>query len=297
MIAVVILLGIMIFSISSGGTFISNIIGFLTTPMQKISSNATDSVTEFLDLDSLTKEELKAMYQELSEEARELREKVVELENLKNENESLRGQLELTEENDELEYLAASVVGRDPNDDFYSFSIDKGYMKDVSLGDPVITKNGLVGTVTEVYATTSVVTCVLSEDVSVAALIYTSETDNKTGDTIIENAVITGDIVMASDGTLKLEYLSNTTSVKEGDIVTTSGASGRYPKDIIIGRVSGIYQSQNNISKYAVIQPFEDLKNVKDVFVITGFPGKDEDTADITYDSENGDKEDGEVNP
>ena len=77
----------------------------------------------------------------------------------------------------------------------------------------------------------------------------------------------------ASAGLLRLSYLSNDTQVQEGDIVTTSGVGGTYPADVIIGQVQSVQKSENDISNYAVIKPYEDLTSVQDVFVVIDFPG------------------------
>ena len=77
-------------------------------------------------------------------------------------------------------------------------------------------------------------------------------------------------------------------TLQEGDIITTSGAGSTYPKDIIIGVVESVQKSENDISQYAVIRPFEDLTTVKEVFVITDFPGKGEGEAQLDQDAQTG---------
>ena len=89
----------------------------------------------------------------------------------------------------------------------------------------------------------------------------------------IKGGVITSDIATAGTGLLRLSYLSNDTQVQEGDIVTTSGVGGTYPADVIIGQVQSVQKSENDISNYAVIKPYEDLTSVQDVFVVIDFPG------------------------
>ena len=90
---------------------------------------------------------------------------------------------------------------------------------------------------------------------------------------------------MAANGTLRLNYLKNDTEMYDGAIITTSGAGDNFPKDLVIGYVLSVEQSENDISKYAVIQPYEDIKTVKDVFVVTGFPGKDDEGPDINMEN------------
>lgn len=265
-ITVVVLLGLAIFTVAAGGSFLAGLLGFVSTPMQSVATNVTEKMTEFLDLDSLSKEELKLQISLLQDDRAALQSKVVELEGLRQENEQLKIQLGLTNERPENQLLAASVIGRDPNDVFYGFSIDKGYLDNISVGDPVITKRGLVGVVTRAYATTCKVTCLLSEDLSVAAVCIKKQ----------ESGVIGSDIMTADSGLLRLNYLSADTEIEVGDLITTSGAGGDFPAELMIGEVKSVEKSDNDISRYAVVQPSEDLTSVQDVFVITSFPGKGE---------------------
>ena len=265
-IAVVVLLGLIIYTATAGGSFLANLLGFATSPMQSIATDVTGNVTEFLDLDGYTKDELKDLVGALQEENAQLEDQLVCYEELQQENEQLKTQLGLEEEEPENELRAASVIGRDPNDVFYGFSIDAGTLSGVSVGDPVITDQGLVGVVTQAYATSSKVTCLLSEDVHVAAWSPKRQ----------ESGVIESDVTSASTGVLRLNYLSGDTQIREGDIIATSGEGGAFPQGLKIGTVARVEKSENDISRYAEIQPFEDLTKVQEVYVVVDFPGKGE---------------------
>ena len=265
-IAVVVLLGLSIYTATAGGSFLANLLGFATSPMQSIATDVTGNVTEFLDLDGYTKDELKDLVGALQEENAQLEDQLVGYEELQQENEQLKTQLGLEEEEPENELRAASVIGRDPNDVFYGFSIDAGTLSGVSVGDPVITDQGLVGVVTQAYATSSKVTCLLSEDVHVAAWSPKRQ----------ESGVIESDVTSASTGVLRLNYLSGDTQIQEGDIIATSGEGGAFPQGLKIGTVARVEKSENDISRYAEIQPFEDLTKVQEVYVVVDFPGKGE---------------------
>lgn len=278
LIAVVVLLGLIIYTATAGGSFLASLLGFVSSPMQSIATDVTGNVTEFLDLDGYSKDELKELVGVLQEEKAQLEDQLVDYETLKQENDQLKIQLGLEEEEPENELRAASVIGRDPNDVFYGFSIDQGTLSGVTQGAPVITDKGLVGVVTQAYATTSKVACLLSEDVKVAAWSPKRQ----------ESGVITSDIATAGTGLLRLSYLSGSTQVQEGDIITTSGEGGSYPQGLKIGTVQSVEKSENDISQYAVIRPFEDLTTVKEVFVITDFPGKGEGEAQLDQDAQTG---------
>ena len=278
LIAVVVLLGLIIYTATAGGSFLASLLGFVSSPMQSIATDVTGNVTEFLDLDGYSKDELKELVGVLQEEKAQLEDQLVDYETLKQENDQLKTQLGLEEEEPENELRAATVIGRDPNDVFYGFSIDQGTLSGVTQGAPVITDKGLVGVVTQAYATTSKVACLLSEDVKVAAWSPKRQ----------ESGVITSDIATAGTGLLRLSYLSGSTQVQEGDIITTSGEGGSYPQGLKIGTVQSVEKSENDISQYAVIRPFEDLTTVKEVFVITDFPGKGEGEAQLDQDAQTG---------
>ena len=262
-IVVVVLLGLIIYTATAGGSLLASMLGFVTSPMQSVSTTATGAVTEFVDLDALSRDELKDMVDSLSQKNAELREQLVDYENTLKENEQLKTQLQITEEAPENTLRAATVIGRDPNDVFFGFFIDKGTLAGVKTGDPVITEQGLVGIVSQAYATTSKVSNILSEDVNVSAVVPARG----------ESGVISSNITSASAGLLRLSYLSSDTQVQPGDLVTTSGAGGPYPPDLIIGEVQSVQKSENDISYYAVVKPYEDLTSVQETFVVIDFPG------------------------
>ncbi len=282
-ITVVVLLGLMIYTASAGGSLIASIMGFVSTPMQSVATEVTDNVVEFLDLDGLSKDELKEMVTALQEENSRLYDRLIDYTQVKQENERLKVQLHISQQEPENEMLSASVIGRDPNDPFSGFSIGIGTLSGVSEGDPVITDKGLVGVVSRAYATTSKVDCLLSEDVNVAAVSIDKQ----------ESGLIGCNITMASSGLLRLSYLTSETALEEGDIITTSGAGGVYPANLKIGVVQSVEKSETDVSKYAVVRPFEELASVKEVQVIVSFPGQGEDDT-VTDPGPEDSEEDGE---
>ena len=263
-ITVVVLLGLIIYTASAGGSFLASLLGFVSAPMQGVATQVTENVTEFVDLDGLSKGELKQLVSDLQDEKAQLQSQLVDYERTKQENEQLKVQLEITQVQPENKSVAATVIGRDPNDAFYGFTIDKGTLEGISVGDPVITVRGLVGVVTQANATTCKVSTLLSEEVKVSAACVKKR----------ETGVITSDIMTANSGLLRLNFLSADTQLEEGDIITTSGAGGDYPKYLGIGTVKSVEKSESDVSKYAVIQPMEDLTDVTEVYVIVSFPGK-----------------------
>ena len=80
-IVVVVLLGLLIYTATAGGSVVASLLGFDSSPMQSVSTQGTGSVTEFVDLDARSWDELKEMVNSLSQENATLREQLVDYEN------------------------------------------------------------------------------------------------------------------------------------------------------------------------------------------------------------------------
>lgn len=239
---------------------LSSIVNGITLPMTEVSAAAT-------------KEAAKPNYDELEEENAELKEEIAELRtqladyyNVKQENERLWRYYDLKAENPQYDILPATVVRRDPNDDFYSFTLDKGKTSDVAVGDPVVTENGIIGWVYEVDFYTAKVKTILSPDAKVGVIDTVSR----------DSGVVSGNVLYADKNLTTMTRISALNDLKEGDIVTTTGISGIYPAGLIVGEVKEIAFDEYDTSMYAVISPFEDIRTVIDVVVITSFEGQGE---------------------
>ena len=244
-------------------TVVEQIVGTITAPVQSLTSGLSGSITGFLD-QFLRASEISQENEQLREENRKLIEQMVDYENYKHENESLKEQLGIQEENPQWETMTASVIGRDPSDQFYSFTIDKGTLDGVSYQDPVITADGLVGIVSEVGPVFAKVTTILDVRLNVACQ------DVRTQDV----ATISGDIEMAQQGKCKMSLIPRESGIAKGDIVQTAGTSGLYPQGIVVGRVSDVGFEPQGTMMYAVVEPANDNKSIKDVVIITSFKGQ-----------------------
>lgn len=244
-------------------TVVEQIVGTITAPVQSLTSGLSGSITGFLDR-FLRASEISQENEQLREENRKLIEQMVDYENYKHENESLKEQLGIQEENPQWETMTASVIGRDPSDQFYSFTIDKGTLDGVSYQDPVITADGLVGIVSEVGPVFAKVTTILDVRLNVACQ------DVRTQDV----ATISGDIEMAQQGKCKMSLIPRESGIAKGDIVQTAGTSGLYPQGIVVGRVSDVGFEPQGTMMYAVVEPANDIKSIKDVVIITSFKGQ-----------------------
>ena len=107
--------------------------------------------------------------------------------------------------------------------------IDRGQLKNVTLGSPVIDAGGVVGQITRVYPLTSEVTLLTDKDQSIPVL------NSRTG----ARNITSGD-VLAGLPMIELKFVPASADVKEGDLLTTSGIDGIYPAGLQVARISHI---------------------------------------------------------
>ncbi|HIV18764.1 MAG TPA: rod shape-determining protein MreC [Candidatus Merdivicinus intestinigallinarum] len=262
---VAVILGGMLYAATTGGlaTLPEQILSYVVYPVQRAAAAVSDSITGFFSVFVDARENYEEN-QRLKEENAELRRQLVDYEDTKTENERLKEITGLKELNPDIEFQPAGVIARDPEDRFGAFTIDIGYLHGISVRDPVVTGEGLVGYVSKVGPTYAVVTTILSPDCNVGAMeISTKDTGN-----------ITGTVELAAEGCTKLELLPRDTLVEEGGTVVTAGTSGLFPKNIVIGTVEKVELETSGITSYAVIRPVSEIDEIKNVFVLTDFLGK-----------------------
>lgn len=260
-----VLLGFMIYAVSSGdaATVPSKIISAIAAPFQKLSSVISTSVSDFLskyaDAGKNYEENIK-----LKDEVAELQKQLADYENLKNENEQLREVAGVQEMSEDYKAVGGTIIARDATDRYYSFVIDKGSKHGISELDPVVTSRGLVGIVSKVYPTSCRVITILSPERSVSAR------EPRT----TETGALTGSIELLDEGKCVLKYLQRETAISKGNVICTSGESGRFPKNYVIGVVEEVRQQNDGKTAYAVVRPSEDIKEVSNVCVLIDFEGK-----------------------
>lgn len=265
LIAVVfIMLGLMLYTAGTGSSILGNLFGFISSPMQKVSTVVIQNAKAAAEPVTRSNAELIAENSALKKQINELNQKLVQYHTYQQENAQLRKFLELKNENRDFKPVSAAVIGRDPNNLFANFQIDKGTLSGVALNDPVIAEGGVVGYISSVSASYSRVTTLLSPDTKISAIDKVNR----------DSGVVSCDIKLADSGVVKLGYLAAGTTVKQGDIIVTSGLGGLFPRDLPIGTVTKVDNEPYDVSLYAEVKPFVDVKSIRDVMVITAFEGQ-----------------------
>lgn len=160
--------------------------------------------------------------------------------------------------------VAADVISRDSGLWFQQMEVDKGSDDGARVGDPVIGDRGLVGKVTVVGPTYSVVTLITDHTMAEAA-----QVEDGAGDTgVLVPAV--GD-----PNQLVLQDLpTNAEGIRNGELVVTVGfRSGSlqdlYPAAIPIGQVTNFNPETLASNGQIRVTPVVDLRHLQTVQILT----------------------------
>lgn len=260
------LLGVVLYAVTRGGstTWLSQGFGVVFNPVRQAFTAVSDRIEQGVDT-ILNAQEYYNENQELRAQIGSLNSQLVDYENTKEELAELRKFLGIKEEHPDFVHSApCHLISYVTNDPYGAFVIDRGREDGISVNDPVMTGEGLVGVITEVADTYATVRTILSPDLSIGAVC------NRTKDT----GIVEGNLRYAADGKTKMIYMDKTMTMQQGDLVITAGSSGLFPRGCVIGNVAETGMEESGLSAYAVIQPAVSLERITSVVVILDFNGK-----------------------
>lgn len=263
--------GISILSFVPGANFVSEVVDYIVTPMQMVLNNFSNVATSVLPKTQKSADEYEKEIKDLKTELVRMRTILTDYYEVKRENAQYLKFYGFKKQNKSLKFKTAEVISRDPNDLFYGFTLDKGSSDGICENDPVITENGLLGRVSVVKKHSCRVKTILSPGYKMGAI------DSVTGD----SGVVTGKKSLADGNKTALMYISAQNKIKSGDIIVTTGLGGICPKGLPLGSVVEIKNDDYDSSFYAVIEPFDDIKSIVDVFILTDFSGKGDIAAEL----------------
>lgn len=256
-----IVLLVLITVIASGkqlnATLLESAIGVVVTPFQDLTTGISSWVDESITA-SRNKTDLKEENKELKNQIAELLEENRRLAMYEEENATLSALLKIAQRYPDYESVGANVIAKDPGVWYDGFTIDKGTTSNISANMVLIAPEGLVGKVLESGMTFSKAQSILDSRSSVPAMSV------RTGDL----GVVKGNYTLSTDGLCIMEYIDAQAEIMVGDEIVTSHLSDIYPAGLAIGKVLELETDTNGLTKYAVIQPYVDLKHLDTILVI-----------------------------
>ncbi len=255
----VVIAGLLFMAGSRFGIFdpLENAVLVAVAPLESGLQSATRPVADFVN--NLTDiNDLKSENRALRDENERLREQVVQLQEVETENQQLRQLNGIRESRPDDTFVAAKVFARDQSNVREAIAIDRGTEDGVREGMIVLTQQGsLVGSVSRALANAAWVTLITDSTSAVSALVQESRAQ--------------GVVAGATDGTLTMEFVEETADVNEGDHILTSGLGGHHPAGEVIGRVTNVERTAQELFQRVHVRPLADLSRLEQVLVLESF--------------------------
>jgi rod shape-determining protein MreC len=190
----------------------------------------------------------------LKVEVQNLEAQLLGVEELRSENARLKQTLAMPEL-PALNTVAGEIIGQDPSGESLAFFINVGRRNGVKERMPVISPQGIVGTISRVYSNHSMLIAVQDPSHAVDGMIARSRAQ----------------FIAEGKGlslTGRLKYLDRSADVRVGDLVVTSGLDQVFPKGLKIGFIIKVDRPRTGVTQNAELRPSADLSYLEEVLVV-----------------------------
>lgn len=229
----------------------------IITPAQAAVSRISQAVSGYIYRVKL-RSNIEYEYNQLKAQNDELILRSLLYEELEEENAQLRALLGEYEERADMNPLLARVIASESGNYFSTFTINKGSDDGVNTQMAVITSQGLIGYVYEVFASTAKVITIIDDQASLAALIESSR----------DQGAVKGTLGSTGEPLCRMYYLSADSVPRPGDRVITSGVGVSFPRGLLIGYVRESTRAIEDNKHYIVIEPAADFEHIENVLVL-----------------------------
>lgn len=171
------------------------------------------------------------------------------------ENRALRASLGLPEARG-LRFIPVEVLALSGDALPSAASVSAGASRDVRVGDAVVTSDGLLGRIGEVYPTMSRVTLLTDPNSAVACE--------------VESTGVLGVLryALAPRPRLVLTNVPLSDTVRVGQRVLTSALSQRFPRGLPVGRIAAVGRDPGGLTQDLEIAPAVRLSRLRHAFVV-----------------------------
>jgi rod shape-determining protein MreC len=228
-------------------------LNFISGIFNRISLAVSGSVGDLADIETL-----KARNADLEEALVKFQSELVDLREIASDYQRLADLLDYTSTAKNQEYVTANVIANaDPNSLLRTIVIDRGARDGITVGMPVVTKQGMVGRILNVTANAARVLLITDPTSAISGRLQTTRAE--------------GSIVGQLSGDLNMMFIPLDAIVQQGDLVITSGLGGNLPPDIVIGQVTSKRQFEFELYQEAVVRSLNNFDTLEIVLVITNF--------------------------
>ncbi len=156
--------------------------------------------------------------------------------------------------------MPAQVIGTSGTDQAHVIYIDKGYKDGLRTQMPVITPDGVVGKIKNVFPSTAQV-LLISDQTSGAGV-------------MLQSTRIRGVMKGDASGQPQMVNISPDDRIQPGEEVLTSGGDQVYPRGLPVGVVEKVVSDPDTSYVNVLIKPNANLGKLEEVLVVTEIVGK-----------------------
>jgi rod shape-determining protein MreC len=160
--------------------------------------------------------------------------------------------LHFREEHEKVQMIPARVIGTSADASSQVVYVDRGARDGLRRNMGVITPDGVVGKVLEVYRHTAQVLLLTDRDSGVGAMLADTRIQGPVGGT--------------GEPLLDMRYVASDDQVKTGERVVTSGMDRIFPKDLPVGTV--VQVKPGTTFKSIKVQPSANLERLEEVLIL-----------------------------
>lgn len=155
----------------------------------------------------------------------------------------------------DLVAVAAPVIALGPDPKFRTMRLGRGSRDGLRPGMPVVTPDGVVGRLSQVYETSADVQLVIDPASAVAAMSQRTRA----------RASAHG---IGRPDRLRLDYVVRSEDMQDGDILVTAPSGGLFPKGLRLGRAIRVEDNAHGLFKSAELVPAVDFERLEEVLVV-----------------------------
>lgn len=226
-------------------------LNFVSGIFNRIAVTISNTTTDLAEI-----QQLRQRVAELEETLAQFQAEIVDLREVASDYQRLADLLDYTSTTENQQFLSADVIGLDQSGFLHTMVINRGTRDGLSIGMPVVTRQGLVGRIITVTANASRVQLITDSNSAISARLGTTRVQG---------------IVVGETGNLRMKLIPLGLPIQEGDLVITSGLGGNLPPDIPIGQVARISSDVFALNQEADLRSLVNFDTLEIVLVITSF--------------------------
>ncbi len=249
-----------VLSVMGVGDPLRNIFGTLTSPLRWCAAKISDGIDGY-GVYFQSVEKLAEQNQALAAENAELRRQLAEAKLSEGQNQYFRDYLGLPWLQEQWTMTEATVIGREATPYRTTYTLNRGSLHGVKKGMPVVTAQGVVGSVVEVGLGYCRVSCIIETASTVGVYVKRSGADG----------LLRGEMKLREQGLCQLTELDADADIAVGDLIVTAGTGSIYPAGLTVGVVTDLVPDKFSRTLVAVVRPAADLEALRTVMIITEY--------------------------